>query len=245
MSSVVIANNVAKAYRQGKMQVNAVQGVSLSIDAGELVAMVGPSGSGKSTLLNLLGALDRPDAGEILIAGTALSQLDDRARTLLRRDKVGFVFQFFNLLPLLTARENVALPLLLAGVKPNEAERRANELLEKVGLGARGSHTPGEMSGGEMQRVAIARALAPKPRVLLADEPTGNLDSNAGAEVLALLRASGRDAGCAIFMVTHDMKAAASADRVLEFRDGKLVGEHIPQPDEKLALDGASYITAH
>jgi putative ABC transport system ATP-binding protein len=236
MSAVVVAKAVEKSYRQGKTQVKAVNGVSLSIEAGELVAMVGPSGSGKSTLLNLLGALDRPDAGEIIVAGTALANLDDRGRTLMRRDKVGFIFQFFNLLPLLTARENTALPLLLAGVPTREAERRADELLHRVGLGSRGDHTPGEMSGGEMQRVAIARALAPRPAVLLADEPTGNLDSKSGAEVLALLRASARDAGCAIFMVTHDLKAAATTDRVLEFRDGKLIGEQIPQPDRSLTF---------
>jgi putative ABC transport system ATP-binding protein len=231
MSAVLVATSVRKAYRRGTIEVNAVAGVSLAIHAGEMVAMVGPSGSGKSTLLNLLGALDRPDSGEILIAGVALSRLDDRGRTRLRREKVGLIFQFFNLMPLLTARENIALPLLLAGVSSKDAERRADELLQKVGLGQRAIHTPEELSGGEMQRVAIARALAPRPPVLLADEPTGNLDSKVGAEVLALLRGAARDEGCAIFMVTHDPHAANVSDRVLEFKDGLLVSEHVPRPD--------------
>ena len=222
---MIEALDVHKTYRRGTVEVNAVRGVSLKIEAGEMVAIVGPSGSGKSTLLNLLGALDRPTTGEVLIAGARLSGMDDAARTRLRRDKVGLVFQFFNLLPLLTARENVALPLLLAGVARAEAERRADEMLGKVGLAARGDHTPDEMSGGEMQRVAVARALGGRPRVILADEPTGNLDSSAGAGVLELLRGATRDAGCAVVMVTHDPRAAAVADRVLEFKDGLLVSE--------------------
>lgn len=222
---MIEALDVHKTYRRGTVEVNAVRGVSLKIESGEMVAIVGPSGSGKSTLLNLLGALDRPTTGEVLIAGAKLSGMDDAARTRLRRDKVGLVFQFFNLLPLLTARENVALPLLLAGVARAEAERRADEMLGKVGLAARGDHTPDEMSGGEMQRVAVARALGGRPRVILADEPTGNLDSSAGAGVLELLRGATRDAGCAVVMVTHDPRAAAVADRVLEFADGRLVSE--------------------
>jgi len=241
MNAVVVAKSVRKAYRRGTIEVNAVAGVSLSIDAGEMVAMVGPSGSGKSTLLNLLGALDRPDSGEITVAGTDLSKLDDRGRTQLRREKVGLIFQFFNLLPLLTARENVALPLLLAGMSSKDAEHRADELLAKVGLAARRGHTPEELSGGEMQRVAIARALAPRPPVLLADEPTGNLDSRVGVEVLALLRAAARDEGCAIFMVTHDPRAANVTDRVLEFKDGLLVGEHIPRPDAPVQVADGSF----
>jgi putative ABC transport system ATP-binding protein len=210
-----------------------------------MVAIVGPSGSGKSTLLNLLGALARPDSGEIVVAGVRLSRLDDTARTRLRREKVGLIFQFFNLLPLLTARENVALPLLLSGLSSAESDRRADELLALVGLAARRQHTPDELSGGEMQRVAIARALAPRPPVLLADEPTGNLDSKSGVDVLALLKAAARDFGCAIFMVTHDPRAAAVSDRVLEFRDGCLVGEHIPHGDSPLQVAADSFARAH
>jgi putative ABC transport system ATP-binding protein len=241
MRVVVEATMVCKAYRRGTIEVNAVAGVSLKIRAGEMVAIVGPSGSGKSTLLNLLGALDRPDAGEVMIAGIALSTLDDAGRTALRRDKVGLIFQFFNLMPLLTARENVTLPLLLAGISRREAEQRADELLARVGLSARGDHTPEELSGGEMQRVAIARALAPRPPVLLADEPTGNLDSKSGSAVLALLRTAARENGCAIVMVTHDARAAAVTDRVLEFNDGKLVGEHVPRSGAPMGVADGSF----
>jgi putative ABC transport system ATP-binding protein len=224
---LVEAIDVHKAYKRGQSEVNAVRGVSLRVNAGEMVAIVGPSGSGKSTLLNLLGALDRPSSGEIVIDGARLSGLDDGQRTQLRLSKIGFVFQFFNLLPLLNARENVALPLLLAGKPRAEAERRATELLGRVGLAARADHTPDEMSGGEMQRVAVARALSTRPVLLLADEPTGNLDTEAGTGVLALLKSATRDDGCAVIMVTHDPRAAAVADRVIEFGDGKLVSERV------------------
>jgi putative ABC transport system ATP-binding protein len=222
MPAVVEAFEVHKTYHRGRVEVAAVRGVSLSIAAGEMVAIVGPSGSGKSSLLNLLGALDRPNSGEVVIGGEKLSSLDDAARTRLRRDKVGLVFQFFNLLPLLTARENVALPLLLAGVPRAQAEKRADDLLTQVGLAARAEHAPDELSGGEMQRVAVARALATGPLVILADEPTGNLDSASGAGVLELLKTAARDNGCAVVMVTHDPRAAAVSDRVLEFKDGRL-----------------------
>jgi putative ABC transport system ATP-binding protein len=224
-NTVVQALDVSKTYARGAQEVNAVRGVSLSVEAGEMVAVVGRSGSGKSTLLNLLGALDRPSAGEVVIAGLSLSLLDENARTQLRRDRIGFVFQFFNLLPLLDARENVALPMLLAGVPRAEAVQRADELLARVRLSGRARHRPDQMSGGEMQRVALARALGPRPVLLLADEPTGNLDSAAGSEVLALLKAAAREQRCAVVMVTHDPRAAAVADRVLEFGDGKLIGE--------------------
>jgi putative ABC transport system ATP-binding protein len=236
MKVVVEAQAVHRAYRRGSSEVNAVAGVSLAIKSGEMVAIVGPSGSGKSTLLNLLGALDRPDRGEVFIDGVALSKLDDGGRTRLRREKIGLIFQFFNLLPLLSARENVSLPLLLAGANRHDAERRADELLQAVGLGARVEHTPEEMSGGEMQRVAIARALAPKPPVLLCDEPTGNLDSRSGTEVLGLLRAAAHDNGCAVVMVTHDPQAAAITDRILEYKDGQIVGEQRPRADAAARL---------
>jgi putative ABC transport system ATP-binding protein len=222
VTDVLQAVDVHKTYGSGATAVKAVRGVSLTIASGELVAVIGPSGSGKSTLLHLLATLDRPDSGEIWIGGIKLSELDDQGRTQLRRSKIGLVFQFFNLLPLLSARENVALPLLLAGMRLADAEARADELLARVGLTARAAHRPDTMSGGEMQRVAVARALAPRPLVLLADEPTGNLDSASGTSVLALLRGSTHDSGCAVVMVTHDSRAAAVADRVLEFQDGTL-----------------------
>jgi putative ABC transport system ATP-binding protein len=222
MTAVLQALDVYKTHGSGSAAVHAVRGVSLQVERGELVAIVGPSGSGKSTLLHLLAALDRPGSGEIVIGGAKLSGLDDAGLTHLRRNSIGLVFQFFNLLPLLSARENVALPLLLAGLRLADAEARADELLTLVGLSGRAEHKPDSMSGGEMQRVAVARALAPKPLVLLADEPTGNLDSVASQGVLALLRDTTRERGCAVVMVTHDPRAAAAADRVLEFKDGKL-----------------------
>jgi putative ABC transport system ATP-binding protein len=221
---MIEAIDVHKTYRRGTVEVPAVRGVSLKIDPGEMVAIVGPSGSGKSTLMNLLGALDRPTSGEVRIDGKALSGLSDNELTRLRRDRVGLVFQFFNLLPLLTARENVALPLLLGGKPRAESEARAQSLLERVGLGSRAEHTPDEMSGGEMQRVAVARALAIEPAVILADEPTGNLDTASGNGVLELLRDATRSR-CAVVMVTHDPKAAAFADRVLSVADGRIVSE--------------------
>lgn len=227
MHVVVEAVSVFKSYVRGPSEVNAVRGVSLAVEAGEMVAIVGPSGSGKSTLLNLLGGLDRPSAGEIRIEGVGLSTLDENSLTRIRREKIGLIFQFFNLLPLLSARENVSLPLLLAGASRDQAESRADELLGLVGLGNRKDHTPDQMSGGEMQRVAVARALSGRPVILLADEPTGNLDSSGGAAVLELLKAAPREHGCALVMVTHDMKAANTADRVVEYRDGKLVGETV------------------
>ncbi len=222
MPAAVEALDIHKTYRLGRVEVSALRGVSLAVSAGEMVAIVGRSGSGKSTLLNLLGALDRPSAGEVRIGGHALSSLDDGARTRLRRDKIGLVFQFFNLLPLLSARENVALPLLLAGARRAAAERSADEWLGRVGLGARLGHRPDELSGGEMQRVAVARALAPRPLLLLADEPTGNLDSESGQGVLALLKAAACEHGCSVVMVTHDPRAAAVCDRVVEIADGRL-----------------------
>ena len=221
---MIETRDVHKVYRRGTVEVAAVRGVSMRVSAGEMVAIVGPSGSGKSTLLNLVGALDRPSKGEVLVDGQALASLDDAELTRLRRERIGLVFQFFNLLPLLTGLENVALPLLLTGVARGDAEARAAELLGRVGVPHRAGHRPDEMSGGEMQRVAIARALAIRPKVILADEPTGNLDSASGAEVLKLLRGATAD-GCALVMVTHDPKAAAVADRVLEFRDGLVVSD--------------------
>jgi putative ABC transport system ATP-binding protein len=222
---ILQAINVHKSYRHGATEVGAVRDVSVTINAGETVAIVGPSGSGKSTLLNLLGGLDRPDSGEVLIDGTGLSGFDDDGLTRLRRAKVGLVFQFFNLLRQLNARENVALPLQLAGMAHAEAERRADELLAQMGLGARTHHRPDEMSGGEMQRVAVARALGPRPAVLLADEPTGNLDSASGEAVLGMLLDAASQHSCAVVLITHDPRAARRADRIIEFKDGKIVSD--------------------
>ncbi|MCS6851357.1 MAG: ABC transporter ATP-binding protein [Gemmataceae bacterium] len=213
---------VSKVYAQGRRVVHAVRDVSLRISAGEFVVIMGPSGSGKSTLLHLLGALDTPTTGRALFQGRDLQEMSDRERSVLRRTKIGFVFQFFNLLPTLTAVENVALPLLLGGVGRRQAEARAEAALEAVGLGGRRSHLPDELSGGEMQRVAIARALVGDPDAVLCDEPTGNLDSAHSAEVLRLLRRLPEPGRRAVVMVTHDAAAAAIGDRIIHIRDGRI-----------------------
>jgi putative ABC transport system ATP-binding protein len=205
--------------------VRALDGVSLRIEQGEMVAIMGPSGSGKSTLLHLLGALETPTSGTIALAGRRFEGLGERDLTLLRRETIGFVFQFFNLLPALTAEENVVLPALIAGRRDEATRARAVALLERVGLGGRREHLPSELSGGEQQRVSIARALLLEPELVLADEPTGNLDSRSSGEILALLRELNADEGHTIVMVTHDPGAAATAGRVLFLRDGKVAGE--------------------
>lgn len=226
--------SVRKTYSQGSgasiREVEAVRGVSLSIGAGEFVSIMGPSGSGKSTLMHLLGALDTPTSGRALFEGTDLATLSDSERSKLRRDRIGFIFQFFNLLPNLRAAENVALPLFLAGVGRKNALRRAAECLERVGLSQRADHLPDELSGGEMQRVAVARALAPRPRAILCDEPTGNLDSANAKSILDLLRSlpdMGKEggAGTSVIMVTHDPGAGAMADRIIRVRDGVIEAE--------------------
>ncbi|MEJ5366692.1 MAG: ABC transporter ATP-binding protein [Bryobacteraceae bacterium] len=218
--------DVVKEF-DGKRKVRALDGVSLSIEKGEMVALVGPSGSGKSTLLNLIGTLDRPTSGEILLDGVRLSELSDDELTLVRRDKIGFIFQFFNLLPSLTCLENVALPLHLRGWKRTKARERAAELIELVGLRHRMDHLPDELSGGERQRVAIARALSVYPPILLADEPTGNLDSHTGAEILDLIRDLHSRLGATVLMVTHDAGVAASCERTITLRDGRLAGDEV------------------
>src|SRR4051794_5354944 len=204
---------VTKVYQQGRRTVEAVRGVSLSIEAGEFVAIMGPSGSGKSPLLPLLGGLDTPTTGRVLFRGTDLQTMSDRQRSLLRRERVGFVFQAFNLLPTLTAAENVALPLLLGRTRRAAAVKRAEAALDRVGLSGRADHFPDELSGGEMERVAIARALVTEPEAVLCDEPTGNLDSANSGEVLALLRGLPEDGRRAVVIVTHDAAAAAVGDR--------------------------------
>ena len=213
--------DVTKTYDQGRRVVNAVRGVSLAVQGGEFVTIMGPSGSGKSTLMHLMGALDTPSTGRAVFQGRDLQSMTDRERSLLRRTKVGFVFQAFNLLPTLTASENVALPLLLDGQNRRLATTRACECLERVGLAHRADHYPEEMSGGEMQRVAVARALVGDPEAVLCDEPTGNLDTATSREVLGLL-AELRTPARAIVMVTHDPSAAAFGTRLVSIRDGKI-----------------------
>lgn len=215
--------NVTKTYRQGRQKVVALNGISVTIPSGEFWVLMGASGSGKSTLLNLIGCLDFPTSGEVLIDGACTTALDDRQQSLLRRKQIGFVFQFFNLIPNLTARENVALPVLLDGAPVDAALPKVDKLLEAVGLAERATHKPDELSGGEMQRVAIARALVNYPVVLLADEPTGNLDSKTGAEILELLRQATRERGGTLLLATHDERAAELADRVIFIQDGEMV----------------------
>jgi putative ABC transport system ATP-binding protein len=217
--------DLRRVYGEGDTAVRALDGVTLRIDRGEMVAIMGPSGSGKSTLLHLLGALETPTGGTIALAGRRFEGLGERELTLLRRETIGFVFQFFNLLPALTAEENVVLPALIAGRRDDATRARAVELLERVGLAARREHLPAELSGGEQQRVSIARALLLEPELVLADEPTGNLDSRSSGEILALLGELNRAEGHTIVMVTHDPSAAATAGRVVFLRDGRLAGE--------------------
>lgn len=216
---------VTKTYRQGRRAVEALRGVDLHVEAGEFLAIMGPSGSGKSTLLHLLGALDTPTSGRVRFDHIDLGRLSDRERSDLRRNRIGYVFQFFNLLPTLTATENVALPLLLGGESRRLALSRARAALDRVGLNNRADHFPEEMSGGQMQRVAVARALVTRPVVVLCDEPTGNLDSACGMEVLALLRELLGASRCCVVMVTHDEAAARRADRIVHIRDGRLAAE--------------------
>jgi putative ABC transport system ATP-binding protein len=224
MSKVIEVANAARIYGHGASAVHAVRDVSFTIEAGSFVAIVGASGSGKSTLLNMLGTLDRPSSGTVKIAGTNVYSLDDNERTKLRRERIGFVFQFFHLLPTLTAIENVMLTAELAGQGGKAARARAGELLDRVGLSGRTEHRPDELSGGEMQRVAIARALIMNPPLLLADEPTGNLDSKTGRSILELLKGA-VDAQRTVVLVTHDPSVAAQGDRVLTMADGKLASD--------------------
>jgi putative ABC transport system ATP-binding protein len=223
---------LSKVYGGGSTTVQALRDVSLEFVGGEFAAIMGPSGSGKSTLLHILGALDKPSSGRVIVGGTDLSGLSDRKLTLLRRQRMGFVFQFFNLIPTLSAEENVLLPALIAGERAGKHSERLDELLELVGLAGRRTHRPDELSGGEQQRVAIARALIRNPDMILADEPTGNLDSKTGAGVLDLLKESAARYDQTILMVTHDPRAAASADRVVFLSDGRVVDEaRDPDPD--------------
>ncbi|WP_406231815.1 ABC transporter ATP-binding protein [Nocardia sp. NBC_01009] len=214
-------SDISKHYRVGEQTVRALDGVSLRIDPGEFTSIIGPSGSGKSTLLHLLGALDRPDSGSIRFQGAEIGSLEEERQSEFRRHRVGFIFQFFNLLPTLTAWENVAIPKLLDGTGLRRAKPRALELLDLVGLGDRAAHRPAELSGGQMQRVAVARALIMDPPLILADEPTGNLDSKTGASILKLLGDIAGN-GNSVVMVTHDMGAIEYCDRVITLRDGRI-----------------------
>jgi putative ABC transport system ATP-binding protein len=220
---VVEAHELSRVYGEGETAVHALRNVTLAVERGKLTAVMGPSGSGKSTLMHLLAALDEPTDGHVTIAGTRLGELSDTEITKLRREHIGFIFQFFNLLPMMSAEQNIVLPLTLGGRKP-DAEF-FEDLLEKVGLQDRRTHRPSELSGGQQQRVAIARALVSRPSVVFADEPTGNLDSTTGGEILDLLRGSVRDYGQTLVMVTHDTRAAATADRILFIADGRIVKE--------------------
>jgi putative ABC transport system ATP-binding protein len=220
-AAVVTARDVYRRYGDGDTAVDALRGVSVDIARGQLTAVMGPSGSGKSTLMHILAGLDQPTSGDVAVAGIEIGDLDDAALTVLRRDHIGFIFQFFNLLPMLTAAENIALPLKLAGRKPDP--EWLEELVQKVGLGSRVGHRPSELSGGQQQRVAVARALVSRPSVMFADEPTGNLDSTTSGEILTLLRDSVDTFGQTTVMVTHDAHAAAIADRVLFLADGEIV----------------------
>ncbi len=222
---MIALEGVEKRFRQGEADVTALGGVTLDIATGQFVAIVGASGSGKSTLLHLMGGLDQPTAGEIRIDGTAISRMSDDEITIFRRRKIGFVFQFFNLLPTLSAEENVALPLLLDGRSSREVAPKVTAVLEQVGLAHRRRHRPDELSGGEMQRVAIARALVIDPVLVLADEPTGNLDSRTGEQILALIQDANRSRGATVVMVTHDTKAAAYGNRLVTMRDGGVVDD--------------------
>jgi len=221
--AVVVASDIARRYGEGETAVDALRGVSVDIDRGRLTAVMGPSGSGKSTLMHILAGLDKPTSGTVEVAGTEITTLGDNELTKLRREHIGFVFQFFNLLPMLTAEENITLPLSIAGEKPEDGW--VEKVVSDVGLTDRLRHRPSELSGGQQQRVAIARALVSKPTVLFADEPTGNLDSVTGQEILQLLRASVDSLGQTTVMVTHDARAASIADRILLLADGLIVRE--------------------
>jgi putative ABC transport system ATP-binding protein len=222
----VVATDLTRRYGEGDAAVDALAGVSTAFERDRFTAIMGPSGSGKSTLMHILAGLDKPTSGSVTLDGIEITGLDDGELTKLRRDKLGFVFQFFNLLPVLTAEENLVLPLSIAGRKPDQ--QWVEQLIQTVGLAERRTHRPSELSGGQQQRVAVARALVSKPAVVFADEPTGNLDSKASADVLALLRQAVDEFGQTVIMVTHDPVAAAHADRLITLRDGQLVQDGAP-----------------
>ncbi len=223
---LIRTESVNKIYGDADQPVHAVQDINLSVEDGEFIAVMGPSGSGKSTLLYMLGGLERPTSGKVLLRDQDLSKLNDDALSRVRRTQMGFVFQFYNLIPVLTAVENVAMPLILDGVTRVDATKRAVDALSKVGITDRGSHRPAELSGGQQQRVALARALVTNPALILGDEPTGNLDSHASEEVVQLLRRATEEWGRTVILVTHDPRIAAYADRIVFLRDGQIVDEN-------------------
>jgi putative ABC transport system ATP-binding protein len=234
--AAVVVKGLTKTYESGPSAVEALRGVDLTIERGEFVAVMGPSGSGKSTLMHILGALESATGGDVWIGGERITGLDDKRLTLLRRDAIGFIFQFFNLLPTLTAEENVMLPSLIAGESAGKLHEHARELLDLVGLSERREHLPSQLSGGEQQRVSVARSLMRDPDLLLADEPTGNLDSKNAAAVLDMLRDVQAKAGHTILMVTHDAAVASRASRVIFLRDGLIAGE-VPGGDANRILE--------
>ncbi|MFL7870625.1 MAG: ABC transporter ATP-binding protein [Anaerolineales bacterium] len=223
--SLVQTQNLTKIYGSGSTAVTALDHVNINIHDGEFVAIMGPSGCGKSTLLHLLGGLDTPSEGKVVIDGTSIAEMSDEKLTELRRRRIGFVFQFFNLIPVLSAAENAALPITLEGIRPADAAAKAQEWLGRFGLAERSSNRPDQLSGGEQQRVAIARALVAEPSLILADEPTGNLDTHSGDEIAGLLRDVSKQYNRTIIMVTHDPRIAAYADRIIFLKDGKVVDE--------------------
>jgi putative ABC transport system ATP-binding protein len=229
---IVVAKDVSRRFGEGDAAVDALRDVNVSFEGGRFSAIMGPSGSGKSTLMHILAGLDRPTAGSVVLDGTEITGLDDGDLTKLRRDKLGFIFQFFNLIPVLTAEENIVLPLSIAGRKPDP--EWLDSLIGTVGLDDRRTHRPNELSGGQQQRVAVARALVSKPAVVFADEPTGNLDSKASADVLRLLRHAVDDFGQTVVMVSHDPEAAAVGDRLVALRDGRLVHDAAPGSAEEV-----------
>ena len=233
--SILEARQIHKQYQLGQHTISALAGVDCAVEKGDFVAIMGPSGSGKSTLLHLLGGLDTPSQGEITLAGSSLSQLDEHQITLARRHNVGFVFQFFNLIPTLTAEENIQLPLIIDGKDPRQFAERLERILDLVGLADRRDHKPDQLSGGQQQRVALARALITEPAIVLADEPTGNLDSRSGTAIMELLQQSCRELNQTVIVVSHDPKAAAYADRVIFLRDGVIVHDYRPVPSSSLS----------
>ena len=234
MAAILETTGLRKQYQMGEVMVDALQGVDFVVQQGEFVAVMGPSGAGKSTLLHMMGGLDTPSDGEVVLGGKRLAHLSDDEITIVRRRQMGFIFQFFNLLPTLSAAENVALPLLIDGKRIEDYASRVDELLDLVGLADRRDHRPDQLSGGEQQRVAIARAFVTDPKIVLADEPTGNLDSKSGTIILELLRRTCKELNKTVVMVTHDPRAASYADRVVFLRDGKAVRELLPS-DEGLS----------